>query len=398
MKQFYKLITSLGFLNIFFILGALLNVLNYGYLFAYVAVVLIIFQKKFLKTAVEPNFLLLLFFSVCYGMFYALNPWKGFQFVLIYMLTPPAFYLWGKFITTKINNTNTLFNILIGITVLYSLPALITVVLNIVEGGFVQPDRNIPMFWGGEIISATQMAAFLVFNMCIPALLLVSYKSISKPLFILLVVTFLISVASVLRLGSRTQLAIIILSLIISLVIATPKLTIKQNLSIYAILGAIVFFIATKVSFDLDSDLMTSFAGRMKDNGVGDIASGGGRTQLWAKSIDNLFEKPLGWNLEEFGYSHNLWLDALRVGGIIPFVVLIVYFLRTVNLVRKIITDNIFPIFFQIICLTYLVAFFSLFMVEPGIDGTFTLFILFCLFVGAIRQHYYYLKNLEVNS
>jgi hypothetical protein len=395
MKQIFKFIASIGFINVLFILGTLLNVLNYGYLFAYVTVVLIIFQKKFLKTAIERNFLLLLFFSVCYGLFYALNPWKGLQFVVIYMLTPPAFYLWGKFIVTKINNTNTLFNILIGITVIYSLPALITLGLNIVEGGFAQPDRNIPMFWGGDIINATQMAAFLVFNMCIPALLLVSYKSISKPLFILLLVIFIMSVASALRLGSRTQLVIILLSLIISLVIATPKLTIKQNLAIYVILGAIVFFIITKVSFDLDSDLMTSFAGRMKDDGAGDIASGGGRTQLWAKSIDNLFEKPLGWDLEEFGYSHNLWLDALRVGGIIPFVVLIIYFLRVVNLVRKIITDKIFPIFFQIICLTYLVAFFSLFMVEPGIDGTFTLFILFCLFVGAIRQHYQDIKQLS---
>ncbi|MDP5230863.1 MAG: hypothetical protein NWQ38_10755 [Cellulophaga sp.] len=392
-----KLISSLGFINVFFILASLLNVFNLGYLFSYVTILLIIFQKEFLKIAIDRNFLLLLFFSFVYGLFYSLSPFKSTQFVIIYMFTPPVFYLWGKYISTKINKTIIIFYILIVLTIIYSLPAIISVGLNIIEGGFAQPERNLPMFWGSDDINATAMGAFFVFNMCIPALLLVSYKEIPKVFFVILLVIFIISVACVLRIGSRTQLAIILLSLIISLFIATPKMSIKQNITIYSVVGILVFFIATKVSFDLDSDIMTSFAGRMKDKGGSDIASGGGRTQLWEKSIDNLFEKPLGWDLNEFGYSHNLWLDALRVGGIISFIILILYFLRVVNLVRKIISVKLFPVYFQILCLTYLIAFFSLFMVEPGIDGTFTLFILFCLFVGLVRQHYYDIK-LNVNS
>lgn len=390
MRNIFKYINNIGLINVFFILGTLLNVLNYGYLFAYACIILIVIKKQFLKTALDRNFLLLLLFSVTYGLFYALNPWKGLQYVLLYTLTPPVFYLWGKYAATISRKTTTLFFTLIVLTILYSLPAMISVGLNIVEGGFAQPDRNLPMFWSSEIVSATQMAAFFIFNMCIPALLFISYKKMTKSALILLFVIFVISIACVLRLGSRTQLAILIISLLISLITAAPKMSVKENISIFFILGVIVFFISTKVSFDIDSDLFTSFAGRMKDGGTGDIASGGGRTILWQKSIDNLFEKPFGWDLEEFGYSHNLWLDALRVGGIIPFVILVLYFIRFLNLIRNIFFSKYLDTIFQILCLTYMLGFFSLFMVEPGIDGTFTLFILFCLFVGFVREHYLY--------
>ncbi|SMC54886.1 hypothetical protein [Cellulophaga tyrosinoxydans] len=389
MNQVLKYISKLGFVNSIFILGTLLNIMSLGYLFGYIAIVLIFLRNSFLKAAVDRNLLLLFVFAIVYALFYATNAWKGSQFIVLYMFIPPTFYLWGKYMAGISVKTKTLFLVLIILTVIYSLPALISVTLNIIKGGFVQPERNIPMFWGGEIVSATQMAAFFVFNMCIPALLLVSYKEIPKILLMLLILIFILSVACVLRLGSRTQLAIIILSLLISLIIAAPKMSFKQNFKIYSVLMVIIFFITTQISFDLDSDMFASFAGRMKDDGAGDLASGGGRTRLWAKSLDNLVEHPLGWDLEEFGYSHNLWLDALRVGGIISFVLLILYFLKVFNLIRKIIMNKIVPIYFQILCLTYIVGFFSLFMVEPGIDGTFTLFILFCLFVGLIRQHYY---------
>ncbi len=395
MKQIFKYISKLGYFNAFFITFSLLNVLDFGYLFGYICIILIFTKKEFLKSGIERNFLLLFFFTVVYGLFYALNPWKGVQFIILYILTPPAFYLWGKYMATVNQKTKTLFFVLIGLTIIYSLPALISVTMNIVEGGFVQAERNIPMIWGTVNVPATQMAAFFVFNMCIPALLLVSFKFIPKTVFVFLLTIFLLSVACVLRLGSRTQLGIVLLSLVIGLVIASPKMSFKENIRVYAVFFGIIFLIATQVSFDIDSDLFTSFAGRMKDDGAGDIASGGGRTNLWMNSIDNLFKKPLGWDLDEFGYSHNLWLDALRVGGFLSFFILILYYLRILNLIRKIINNKSISISFQILCLTYIIGFTSLFMVEPGIDGTFSLFLLFCLFAGLIRKHFHDILTIE---
>lgn len=393
MKKIFSYCNTLGFINLFFLLGALLNILNIGYLFAYGCIGLIFFKNQFLKNAIDRNFLLLTFFSITYSLFYALNPWKGLQFVVIYACTPPAFYLWGKYLSTIAKSKLTLFYVLIATTILYSLPAMASVVLNILEGGFGQLDRNLPMFWGGEVVNATQMAAMFIFNMCIPALLFSAYKAIPKYLIIVLSAIFVISLLCVLRLGSRTQLAIFILSLIISLVVAIPKRSFKENSVTFTVFTILLGVVATQVSLDLDSDILATFASRMEDDGAADIASGGGRTKLWVKSIDYMFEKPLGWDLEEFGYSHNLWLDALRVGGFIPFVILILYSLRFINLIYNIFFSKKIDMSFQILCLTYTLGFFSLFMVEPGIDGTFTLFILFCLFVGLVRHHYITTNN-----
>jgi len=388
MAQLFLFLRKVGLINAFFILATISNIYGFGYLFGYVAIVLIFFKKNFLIKAMERNFFLLFLFSITYSLFYALNPWKGLQYVLLYMLTPPAFYLWGKYLAQINVRTKVVFYVLIAITILYSLPAMVSVLLDIKNGGFVQIERNIPMFWTSVKTPATQMASFFVFNMCTVPLLLISYKTTPKSLNIFLLIVFLLSTLCVLRLGSRTLLGIMFLSIVIGLFFATPKMSLKENLTVYGLLFVIIFGVASQISLDIDSDLFTSFAGRMKDNGTEDLASGGGRTSLWSKSWDNLFEKPLGWDLEEFGYSHNLWFDALRVGGIIPFVILILYSIRALNLIRKIITSKLIPLEFQNICLLYAIAFFSQFMVEPGIDGTFSLFILFCLFVGLIRQHY----------
>ncbi|ADY30441.1 hypothetical protein Celly_2624 [Cellulophaga lytica DSM 7489] len=392
-RELIDKIQTIGFIPLLFLIGLFTNIFNYGHLFAYGCIGLILFKKQFLKKAIDRNFLLLTFFSVTYGMFYALNPWKGFQFVIIYASAPPVLYLWGKYISTVFKESMFVFFTAVILTLIYSFPAMVSVVLNILEGGFGQLDRNLPMFWGGEPINATAMGAFFVFNMCIPALLFSAYKVIPKYLIIVLGAIFVISLLCVLRIGSRTQLAIFILSLIISLVVAIPKRSFKENSVTFTVFAILLGVVATQVSLDLDSDILATFASRMEDDGAADIASGGGRTKLWVKSIDYMFEKPLGWDLQEFGYSHNLWLDALRVGGFIPFVILILYSLRFINLIYNIFFSKKIDMSFQILCLTYTLGFFSLFMVEPGIDGTFTLFILFCLFVGLVRHHYITTNN-----
>ena len=62
---------------------------------------------------------------------------------------------------------------------------------------------------------------------------------------------------------------------------------------------ALGFYIYKNVSFDLNADWLSTFAGRM-EGGSGEVASGGGRTERWVKSIEYIFEKPLGWSLDEF--------------------------------------------------------------------------------------------------
>lgn len=388
MGDIISYIKSFGLINLFFVVLTLMNIMGLGHWFGYITIALIILKKDLLKSGLDSFFLMILIFSLTYSLFYLLNPWKGYQYFLIYLLSPPGFYLWGKLIVIKGSDHKQVFTILIVLGILYSLPSLVSVLLNIKEGGFAQADRNIPMFWGGAPVNATGMAGFLMFNMCIPALLIPGHRLLSKSATFVLIVIFVLSLASVLRLGSRTQLGIFLLSLIFSIVYVGPKLTLKQNLAVFGIMAVAVFAIMRNVSFNLDSDLFTSFAGRMKNNGAEDLAGGGGRVELWAKSLEFMQRYPFGWDLDAFGYSHNLWFDTFRTAGFIAFIILIFLFLKIFFLLLKILKSKVIAISNRVQFLLFLIAFISIFMVEPGIDGTLSLFLFFCLFVGIMSQFY----------
>lgn len=394
MGDIVSYIRSFGTFNFFFVTLTLMNVLGYGHFFGYIAIALIFTKKDLLKTGLDSYFLTILTFSSIYSLYYLVDPWKGLQFFLIYLLSPASFYLWGKLLVKKSKNHKQVFLILIIFGILYSLPSLISVLLNINEGGFAQPDRNIPMFWGGLPVNATGMASFLMFNMCIPALLITGYRVLSKANVVLFLFLFLLSFASVLRLGSRTQIGIFALSFIFALIYLGPKLSFKQNLIIYSALAGITFFIVTNVSFNFDADIFTSFAGRMKDNGTEDLAGGGGRVHLWKKSLELMSEYPLGWDLDVIGYSHNLWLDTYRTAGVLSFIVLIFLFFKIFYLLFKIMSSKRIAISIRLIFLLYIIAFLSIFMVEPGIDGSLSLFLFFCFVIGIMVQSYHQVKKL----
>ena len=146
--------------------------------------------------------------------------------------------------------------------------------------------------------------------------------------------------------------------------------------------------IISNVSFDLDQDWLSTFAGRMEKGGSDDIASGGGRSDRWIKSLENIFKKPLGWPAEEFGHSHNLWLDVLRVAGVIPFFLLLLFSAKSFKEIKHAVKNNLKNHSLNVLIIVYYVAFSLVFMVEPIFEGMFEMFVIFCLFVGVITKYH----------
>ena len=298
------------------------------------------------------------------------------------MLTPATIYLWGKYFVKKIS-LEKLFPVIATFGIFYSTPALISVLINIREGGFAQLERNIPMFWSNEEMNATGMAAYFMFNMCIPAIILVSRKKMNFSTIAIVAFIFVLSILCILRLGSRTQLGVIGLTFLFSFfTFALRTQTFKQNIVTIISLFLIGFIVSRYVSFDWDADWTTSFAGRMKDSGGDDLSSGGGRLDLWLKSLEYLFEKPLGWDVEEFGHSHNLWLDVLRSGGVLSFALLVIISIKYIVLIKKIVFNKSLNRDLMAILGNFSIALFAYFMVEPVFDGPFTFFTFFCFLFG----------------
>jgi len=389
MSEFIKYIKRIGLLVVFLLLIYFIDPFNTDYLFGYALAGIIFMNQKFVLKNIDFDLVLLGIFTITYSIFYSLILDLGTQYIFIYAVIPLAFYLLGKFLVSKAKSPKDLFRLSLCLGVVFSLIALLSVLINIGQNGFVSLERGVPMIWGGAAPAATAMGTYFLFNMCIPAILISRFKEGNLILKIVLFVIFLLSVYCVLRLGSRTQLAIALFTITAALLYVTSKQSAKRNVTIFLVLFVGINLGFRYVSIDAKSDLLTSFASRMdsKTNGAG---SAGGRTERWEKSMINLIEEPLGWKIEDFGYSHNLWFDVARVAGVIPFVLLVLFSIRSLRNIRKAIKRHPKNISFNNLIIVFSLALFLQFFVEPIFEGIFHLFIFYCLFQGIING---YLKD-----
>lgn len=387
-SKFIRISKHIGIPIILIMIGYLINPFKLGFLFGYPLILVILSKQSFIKKNLDLDFLLLLVLSAVYALFYAFDPVQGTQSIIVYFIFPALFYLLGKYIWSRLGNTHALFVLLMIVGVVYSLSGLISVMINIMENGFGQIDRSIPMFWSpsADGVAATIMGSFFVFNMCIPALLVYVPKKLNLLFRIAMISIFILSILCVLRIGTRTQIAIFVITTLVSLIYIIPRQSLRRNTIMFIVFVGGVFFLIQNLSIDLNSDLLSAFADRMEGSNS-NLASGGGRTQRWTKSLEYIFVKPLGWKVEEFGHSHNLWLDVLRVSGIIPFFLLIIFSVRSYINIKRATKIDKKEIYFNNQIRIYALGLFLLFMVEPIFEGMFSLFVVFCFLMGIVNKY-----------
>ena len=361
-----------------------LNPFNYGFLFGYMLFAYLILIGEFHKNIAKPISLTLLVFSICYGIFYSFDLTLGSQFILIYALLPYSFLVAGRCLSVDKNN---LLPLLFVFGIFLSLPSILSVFQSIFLDGFVSLKRDVPNFWTGEPEPATNIAGPMVLNMCIPAVLIIRWKFLKHNyLTFISLLIFLLSVTCILRLGSRTHLVISVFAIFFAIIFKMSKQGALKNVIFLSFLFLIGNIAIAYVSIDGDSDLFSSYADRMESKKYG-ASSAGGRTERWAKSIELLFEKPLGWQVEEIGHAHNLWFDVARIGGIISFLFLLLFsfkiFQKTwVISFRKPIDD----VKLAGILFIYGIGMNLLFFVEPIMEGYFNCFAMFCVLAGIIAE------------
>lgn len=382
----FKQIKKLGIpiLVLFFVY--LLNPLNLNILVGYALVPIVLLKRNFLAKNVDAGFLMLLFFSLIYAAFFSFDAVSGKQYIVVYALFPGLFYLLGKYFAEKLeSNYNNLTLFLLIASIVFSVSAVLSVFTDILQNGYNVVDRNLPNYWTGNIIPATIMGSYFTLIMVLPAFLVPHIHRLKIVHRILLFIYYVVAMACILRIGSRTQISISILTLLFSLIYVMPRQSFRRNLFMFLLFFLGTFYILNTVSFDLNQDWLSAFANRMEDSQ--DVASGGGRTGRWVKSMEYLFEKPLGWSEHEFGHSHNLWFDTLRVGGFLSFFFLIFFTTSAYRTVYKAIKKNKKLYAFNNQLIIYTMAFSLVFMVEPILEGMFDFFAFFCFFIGVVKKY-----------
>lgn len=379
-------IKKIGLSLVLFFSLYLLNPYGLNIYIGYILIPLVVVKKNFLLKSVDFNFFILLLFSLSYAAFFLLDPVAGNQYIFIYAFVPGSFYLLGKYFADRLNNDfKKLFVLLLILGVLFSITSFLSVITDLTKNGFAVVDRNLPNFWTGQIIPATIMGSYFTIVMAIPALLIPKIKGLHGVYRILLLLYYFLCVACVLRIGSRTQLGISIITLVVSLLYVIPRQSVKRNIFLLILFSVTIYYVIATVNFDLNQDWLSAYANRMEDSG--DFSSGGGRTVRWEKSLNNLFEKPLGWDEEEFGHAHNFWFDVLRIGGIIPFIILIIFTTRNYLVILKSTRKKVENFLFHNQILVYAISFTVVFTLEPIMEGMFDFFAFFCFYSGVVKSY-----------
>tara|TARA_R110002051_G_scaffold138268_1_gene211003 strand:+ start:1951 stop:3168 length:1218 start_codon:yes stop_codon:yes gene_type:complete len=384
MKSIFAYLNQVGIIPLGLLCLYLINPFDKGFLAGYVLILFIYLKKDFLLQNIDSTYFLLTLFSLVYAAFYTFNMGQGVQWLFIYALFPGTFYLLGKKFVVSSSNIDsiTLFYLFFILSIMYSLTGILSVGINLLKGGFVQVGRSIANFWTGKEKLATAMGAFFIFNMSVPGILIAAKNKLPIWMKIFAGGIFFISLLCVFRLGSRTQIVLIILSIVFALVYLLKSQNMVSNFKLALGVVVVIFLSINYLSIDLDADYLSSLGERLQDSD--NAGSAGGRTGRWEKSIVNLFEKPLGWDVNEFGYSHNMWFDAARNGSVISFVLLLIFTIKATLNIKKALQAEPKAILFNSTVLIYSIAIFSQLFVEPALESLFILFVFFCFMQGVL--------------
>lgn len=393
MKSILSYINEIGIIGIGLFYIYLINPFNKGFFAGYLIIIIIYSSKEFLLKNIDSTYCVLLLFSLVYAAFYFFNMEQGIQWLFIYALFPSSFYLLGKKMVYKHTSSQTLFYLFFSVALLYSFTGLASVGINLIQGGFVQVGRSIADFWTGKERLATAMGAYFIFNMSIPGLLIAAKNKIPLLFKLFAVAIFIASLLCAFRLGSRTQIGLVILSVLFALLYLFKSQNLVRNFKLLLTILVIVFLGINYLSIDLDAEVLSSLGDRLQNSD--NAGSAGGRTDRWEKSIINLYEKPLGWHVDEFGYSHNMWFDAARNGTVISFILLLIFSFKAFTNIKKALSADKSAVLFNVTILIYSIAIFSQLFVEPALESLFILFVLFCFMQGVLNA---YTKNMTLNK
>ncbi len=373
-----------------------INPFFYGYRVALLFFIFIFFKTNFFFSNVDKNVLYLFLFAFSYEMLASLRVDsldKGFMSMLPNILAPSLLYLIGKYISENCKGNQVRIFLLFYLSAVFSIIPLISILLQIQENGFIEGTRSLYLIWDKNFeISATGLGSYFVLNMASIGLINVKKTTkIESNITIGIVILFVLSLVCVLRLGSRTQLVLAIVSLLGSFLLNLRQNSFFKNVLFIASIMALTFYLIN--NFNENADVMKFYADRLNDDEMG-VGTAGGRTERWLGGLESIITDPFGWEFSRFGYAHNLWLDVARVAGVIPFTILLFF---TVSSIKtwieslKKLQNCLFLRSYVFICFVSIVLLFN---VEPIMEGMYLLFLLFCMFIGFL---YGMKKDIRIN-
>lgn len=374
-----SIILSLMLLLLFLFSLSFLNLTGYIY-----SIIILIYLMTNNNKKVDVNFIIIILFSIFYFINYSLNFGITAQSVIIYLLSPWSSYLISKTLVEK-NNNKVYFYILYALMLGFFAHGILNLNTYLNIYGLNYNWRISYDFWRKEISSVTCNGLYFtpIFSYSVGYLFFGESKK--NRLFCILAIILSIYASIIYR--NRT---LILIGIILVCISSGIILLSKNEKNIYKKIKLIIISLFVIFSFfALNGNLYISnldvFKRMTSDNDST-------RLQLW---IDFLKKNPFkyligGQNLYlKADWVHNMWLDVLYKVGLLPFITLTYFSLKTLVADIKLIYNSIKINSNKYRC--YYILFIGEFincMVEPVIDANPYIFIFFIILSGFILNLY----------
>lgn len=356
------------------------NVLTIGKSFI-VLLLIIIFGRRYYDKLIDINLIAIILFFVSYFAFSFVDSEIKTGAPPALLIMPPVMYICGKWLAFRSRNSSELVTSYLFIGLALSFITFLAIWSNFIGAGFEQGSRSINISEQGEEISATILGGMLIILVSFGGVVFGKSQDFGLMRRIIVILFFVLSLLAAVRLGSRTLLFVGGLCLFVGFIYSSRTHSVMKSSMVAIFFFAVGYFLLDWLSKTIEVDFY--FRDRMDSVDYGAITAGG-RLDLWLGSIGKILFNPFGWSFNEFGYAHNLWLDAARNGGWVSFLLLIVvtglFLLSLTNAIIASKGDSLFTTF--VLCMS--TGFMLLFMVEPILDGYLYVFSAFFVFFGVI--------------
>lgn len=356
---------------------------------------ILVFLSKDARVKYDKNTLLIFSFAFLYGIIPLLMGYTDSNKNVICSIVPPIFYLFGRYIVSKVDSSKTLYIVIVGVLMFFALNTYIICIWDIMTTGqLVNVTRSMSRFIAQEESTATAATGFGI-NISLGLVgLSLFLRSTKKYLYqYLLLIFFILSLLVTVHLVNRTG---ILLSVILTFFILFISFQSRNKLLLLLstlIAALVLYFIASNIA--IISDIVDAYQMRESTEANSGLLDTGSRSWRWIDGLGRLLTDPLGYadQFHEEYYVHNMWLDVSRLSGLAPFILVLLITFKmaksTWYLMRKWHTELSYMM--VALCLCCCLVFF----VEPVIEGCAVYFYLFCMFWGISSE---YKKRLLVSS
>ena len=376
---FIVILVSLFFLNIYD---------SYKYISLIILMYFLLTKKFNTIKLLDKNSILLFLFSLSYVSFALYNKYFILNLSDISILIfPILLYISGLVLGKLIKSEINLFKGILYLSIIFSFIYLESIIHDIANYGMsnIHRELNVDFSRNSNVLIGAQI---FVMGLCpiLPyfAIYLFARKGVDRLTLTVGAIFTLLAVFSTLRLASRTPLIILFFQCLFVFLYNVKSFTLYKK-AIMSIGLIIVFYFAYELNF-AQINATANLYNRISDGS--DVLTGGDRLIRWAIGFENIYNYPLGGEyMNNFKYYHNLWLDTIRIAGVITFIFLFLFTIGSLIEVKKFMVNlsNSKQIRSLVGALTLgiMMQFFS----EPVIEGNILLFLFYCLFIGLIKRY-----------